>query len=74
MKTIYGPKEGGKIFEALLETAVKAYEMVSARGKNMSSMLTPMTLMGSKETVDLKLAANLGICTKEIGSDIIMET
>ena len=30
VKTIYGPKEGGKIFEVLIETAIKAYEMVSA--------------------------------------------
>ena len=31
MKTTYSPKEVGKIFETLLETAVKAYEMVSAK-------------------------------------------
>ena len=74
IKTTYSPKKGGMIFETLLETDVKAYEMVSARRKNMSSMLTPMTLMGSKATVDLELASKLRIPTKEIGSDIIMET
>jgi hypothetical protein len=48
--------------------------MVSAKGKNMSSMVTPVTLMGSKGTVDLKLAERLGIPIKELGSNIIMET
>ena len=62
----YGPREGGEIFEVLMATAVKAYEMVSAGGRNMSSMLTPITLMGSDKT-NKELATSLGIPFKEIG-------
>ena len=72
-KTIYGAKDGGVIFDELLKTAIKAYEIVSAKGRNMSSMVTPVTLMGSKETVNPQLASQLKIPWQEIDTDIILE-
>ena len=43
----FGPSNGGAIFSELLFTATTAYKMTASRGKNMSSMMTSLTIVGN---------------------------
>ena len=49
------------IFESLLSTAIKAYKITAAKGRNMSSMMTPITLVGEKKESNIKLAEELNL-------------
>ena len=55
----FGPMDQKNIFEELLSTAVKAYKMTAEKGRNMSSMMTPITLVGEKKESNIKLAEKL---------------
>ena len=72
-KTTLGPLTGGEIYEKLLQVAVEAYNIVSSNGRNMSSMLTPLTLLGDKNLVDLDLARQEGIPFKEVEQGIVLD-
>ena len=62
----FGPISHGKIVEELLTTAIRAYKMTATRGRNMSSMMTPITLVGVKKVTNVKLAEqfNMPISTE----------
>ena len=45
LKKTYGPKQGGPIFEELLKTSTKIYDLVSASGRNIASMVSSMTIL-----------------------------
>ena len=49
VKRTYGPREGGKIFEELLKTSTKIFDLVSKAGRNIASMATSMTILVEKE-------------------------
>ena len=72
-KTTLGPVVGGAVYEKMLQTAVEAFNIVSANGRNMSSMLTPLTLLGDKELVNLDLAKREEIPFKEVENGVIFE-
>ena len=50
IKKSYGPREGGEIFAVLLETATKIFNLVSKAGRNIASMVTPITVLVEKRT------------------------
>ena len=72
-KTTLGPLTGGEIYEKLLQVAVEAYNLVSSNGRNMSSMLTPLTLLGDKDLVNLDLASQEEIPFKEVEQGIVLD-
>ena len=56
-----GPMDKKDIFESLLSTAIKAYKMTAAKGRNMSSMMTPITLVGERKESNIQLAEELNL-------------
>ena len=54
-----GPMDKKDIFESLLSTAIKAYKMTAAKGRNMSSMMMPITLVGERKESNIQLAEEL---------------
>ena len=54
-----GPMDKKDIFESLLSTAIKAYKMTAAKGRNMSSMMTPITLVGERKDSNIQLVKKL---------------
>ena len=74
VRVTYGPKEGGVMFRELINTATRAFQKLESAGRNMSSMITPITVMGSIKSADMDLARSLNLNTKEIGEDFVVET
>ena len=58
----YDPKQGGKVFKELLSLSTQLFEKVASKGKNLSSMTTPITVCADEEgEVDVTRAALNGI-------------
>ena len=72
-KLTIGPGSQSPLFNALISYATKAYGMVSRAGRNMSSMVTPITLLGDPGKVDVRLAKSLGIPMKDSPSGLLLE-
>ena len=72
-KLTVGPANGGELFRKLISTATEAFRIVSKGGRNMSSMITPITLLGDPTKVDVDLAKSLGIKTKESSDGLLLE-
>ena len=72
-KLTVGPANGGQLFSKLISTATEAYRIISTRGRNMSSMITPVTLLGNPSKVNVDLATSLGIKTKESPDGLLLE-
>ena len=68
-----GPSNGGQLFGKLISTATEAYRIISSGGRNMSSMITPITILGDPSKVDVDLAKTLGIRTKESSHRLLLE-
>ena len=49
----FGPMDQNDIFEELLSTAIKAYKMMADTDRNMSSVVTPIILVGEKRESNL---------------------
>ena len=64
-KLTVGPANGGQLFRKLISTATEAFRIISKEGRNMSSMITPITILGDPTKVNVELAKSLGIKTKE---------
>ena len=60
LKKVYGPKQGGPIFEELLRTSTKIYDLVSESGRNIASMVSSMTILVEKEACEIEKVRDLG--------------
>ena len=70
----FGPSKGGAIFDELLSTATTAYKMTASRGKNMSSMMTNLTIVGNPSNTNIKLAEELRLPMTFVNNQILIET
>ena len=61
LKKTYGPKQGGPIFEELSKTSTKIYDLVSASGRNIASMVSSMTILVGKEACEIEKIRKMGI-------------
>ena len=68
-----GPGSRSPLFNALISFATEAYAIVSKAGRNMSSMVTPITLLGDRGKVNVELAESLGIPMKDSPSGLLLE-
>ena len=74
VRIIFGPQKGGAIFEELINISTKAFQRLEHTCRNISSMVTPISLMGSLKTADLSLANSLNLNIKTLGEDFVVET
>ena len=74
VRITFGSQNGGAIFEELINTSTKAFQRLEHTCRNMSSMVTPISLMGSLKTADLSLANSLNLNIKTLGEDFVVET
>ena len=74
VKKTYGPREGGKVFEELLKTSTKIFDLVSKAGRNIASMATSMTILVEKEACRMSKLQDLGIRTQDTGPNYLLET
>ena len=70
----FGPSIGGDIFNELLSTATTAYKMTASRGKNMSSMMTNLTIVGNPSNTNIKLAEKLKLPMTYTNNQVLIET
>ena len=68
------PNGGGELFETLLTTSTEIFKLVSEAGRNVVSMSTPITLMVEEKECNMERLAELGIETKKMGNQFILET
>ena len=62
----------GQVFEALLNTAIMAYRIMARNGRNMSSMMTPITLVGEKKDANIKMTEQLNLPMTFLGEKVLM--
>ena len=72
-KLTVGPVNGGELFRKLISTATEVFSIVSKKGRNMSSMITPITILGDSTKVDVELAKSLDIRTRESPDGLLLE-
>ena len=70
-KKTYGPKQGGPIFEELLKTSTKVYDLVSASGRNIASMISSMTILVGKEACAIEKIRKMKIKIQEDGENYL---
>ena len=68
------PSGGGELFETLLTTSTEIFKLVSEAGRNVVSMSTPITLLVEEGECDVNKLGELGIETKKIGGQYVLET
>ena len=68
------PSGGGELFETLLTTSTEIFRLVSNSGRNVVSMSTPITLLVEEGECDVNKLGELGIETKKIGGQCVLET
>ena len=71
---MYGPRQGGKIFEELLKTSTKIFDLVSKAGQNIASMASSMTILVEKEACRVGKLQNLGIKIQDTGQNYLLES
>ena len=74
IKRIYGPRQVGQIFEELLKTSTKIFDLVSKAGRNIASMASSMTILVEKEACRMGKLQDLGIKTQDAGQSYLLET
>ena len=67
------PNGGGEIFDTILKTSTEMFKLVSEASQNVVSMSTPITLMVDETECDLERLTELGIETKKMGIQYILE-
>ena len=70
----YELKTRGQIFDKLLEVSTRLFNAVSDAGRNLSSMTTPVTIVGEENEIDVKKAAIDGFKIKKINGQILCES
>ena len=61
----YEPNTGGQTFDKLLEVSRRLFKAVSDAGRNLSSMTTPVTIVGEENEIDVEKAAIDGFNVKK---------
>ena len=74
VRKLVEPNGGGELFETILTTSTEIFKLVSEAGRNVVSMSTPITLMVEETECNMERLAELGIETKKMGSQFILET
>ena len=70
----FEPKTGGSIFQKLLDFSTQLFKKIQARGKNLSSMTTEITILGEAEEVDIRKAAINGIKVASTNNKMLIQT
>ena len=58
------------IFEELLKTSTKIYDLVSESGRNIASMVSSMTILVEKEACEIEKIREMGIKIQDDGEKI----
>ena len=69
---MYGPKQGGPIFEELLKTSTKIYDLAIESGRNIASMVSSMTILVEKEACEMEKLQDLGINIQDAGQNYLL--
>ena len=72
LKKTYGPKQGGPIFEELLKTSTKIYDIVSESGRNIASMVSSMTILVEKEACEIENIREMGNKIQDDGENYLL--
>ena len=68
-----GPNNSSLLFNLVLNYATKAHKLISTNERNMSSMVSPITILGDSDKVDIKLAKKLGIPAEQSKHGVLLE-